>query len=236
MEQQPRSETLRLPTPRQLQVLSAVALGAANSAKKLQYRHTPFEPVHSWVDAYDVLKRGNDRYYMRFSGRRAQRVLRGVDHDTQHENVAMYDDSWSLRYRELQQQYLDGTWVGGLKTYLFEWDNVGAFVSQCYDRVVPSLEADEILRIEALEDELGIELNEGLAPTWSSSKVVTAHDVAQMIGSIRRRHKSLLEQEEQRRKMKRSYPGATRTDVETELTKKEAKNPLFYYQSPNEEK
>lgn len=48
--------------------------------------------------------------------------------------------------------------------------------------------------------------------------------------------KSLLEQEEQRRKMKRSYPGATRTDVETELTKKEAKNPLFYYQSPNEEK
>lgn len=189
------SDKLIMPTPMQLQKLSAVALSNAKIAKKLT-RFDRLEPTYGWVEHYltgdedeggeQAITASQTRMFEQFSGRLARRVFTTIDQATQQEDVAFYADRWSLRYREMRQQQVMGDfWLSELKTYSFEWDNESAHLSQCQTKEIPSIDQSEVDRILALDDD-EIELLSA-TPTSSTLEIVDGRHVGLLTGAMRRR-------------------------------------------------
>lgn len=203
MEHYPQceNEALLLPTPSQLHKLSTVALAAANWANRLKYYTDRFEPVYGWVEAYHYDDNEQDRRYERYSGRRARRVFAMPDGETQCESVEFYEDRWSLRYREIKQQYVMGDfWLSELKTYAFEWDSDEVSLSLCQTKVVPSLEQSEVDRVLALNDEEFDDLS--MVATDAGTAIVDQQQVGLLTGSIRKRS-ATIEKPESRSEIRR---------------------------------
>lgn len=179
-------EQIALPTPEQLHKLSSAAIAAADRANRLTHLDKRLEPTYGWIiqDMDDTM-----RYYQKFSGRLAKRVVTSMDIETQRESKRFNKKHWSLRYIELRQQHvMDDFWLSELKRYAFEWDHKQALLSRCETKTVPSIEQSEIDRMLALDLDSEEFENLSTQATDYSLEIVDSRHVAALTHAIFERH------------------------------------------------